>query len=87
MVKPCKNNALRSIELDSSSYRACSSLGRIYSVKGKVDSAIQYLKMAIKLNPKDLISYTELGEIYLYTLNDINESIHFLTKAKSDSAQ
>jgi arylsulfatase A-like enzyme/Tfp pilus assembly protein PilF len=49
-------------------------LGTVYQNEGRFDEAIEMYKTCLKLNPKSGVSAVNIGNIYLYNMNNIKDA-------------
>jgi hypothetical protein len=59
------------------SYDTLTSQGATYIASGDTDNAVSVYLQAIKLQPKGWKAYAALGELYLYTLGDLQQALTY----------
>ena len=70
----------KSIELNSSSYKAYNNAGKIYQEMGRINEAEWYYKKALEIEPKYSSAIENLGSVH-YTKNQINPAIDMYNQA------
>lgn len=61
--------------IDGSNWVARNNLANVLRDEKKFDEAISYYEQAIKLSPKSINTYINLGSVYQYSLNDVDKAL------------
>ena len=79
----------KQLSVDEDNWVAKNNLANVLRDEKKFDEAIDYYEQAIKLSPKSVNTYINLGSIYQYSLNDMDKALEVYMrgiKANPESA-